>query len=90
MLVHFFYFKLYVIVLLQMCNDFNMLILTLCVLEVVTPQRPNLILAAHIPHGEADVLVLYSFNIKAWNPAQTQLIAGKYAECVFLLFFTLT
>lgn len=41
--------------------------LTLSVLEVVTPQRPDFVLTAHIPHCEADVLVLYSFNIKTCN-----------------------
>lgn len=39
-------------------------LLTLSVLEVVAPQRPDFVLTAHIPHCEADVLVFYSFNIK--------------------------
>lgn len=41
--------------------------LTLSVLEVVAPQRPDFVLTAHIPHCEADVLVFYSFNIKTWT-----------------------
>lgn len=39
-------------------------LLTLSVLEVVAPQRPDFVLTTHIPHCEADVLVFYSFNIK--------------------------
>lgn len=39
--------------------------LTLSVLEVVAPQRPDFVLTAHIPHCEADVLVFYSFNVEA-------------------------
>lgn len=41
--------------------------LTLSVLEVVAPQRPDFVLTAHIPHCEADVLVFYSFNVKTWT-----------------------
>lgn len=32
--------------------------------EVMSPQRSDLVLASHIPHGEADVVVLHSLNIK--------------------------
>ena len=39
--------------------------LYLCVLKVVPPQGPDLILTAHIPHGKADVLVLNCLHIKA-------------------------
>lgn len=38
--------------------------LTLGVLEVVPPQGTNLVLATHIPHGEADVLVLHGLHIE--------------------------
>ena len=31
---------------------------SLRVLEVMPPQRSDLVLAAHVPHGEANVLVL--------------------------------
>lgn len=37
----------------------------LCVLEVVAPQRPNLVLAAHVPHREADVFVLHRLHVEA-------------------------
>ena len=37
----------------------------LCVLEIVTPQRADLVLTSHIPHREADVLVLDSLHIEA-------------------------
>mmetsp|Transcript_6020 Transcript_6020/g.15757 ORF Transcript_6020/g.15757 Transcript_6020/m.15757 type:complete len:262 (-) Transcript_6020:40-825(-) len=35
------------------------------VLEVVPPERANLVLTAHVPHGEADVLVLHSLHVEA-------------------------
>ena len=35
------------------------------VLEVVPPEWPDLVLAADIPHGEADVLVFHRLDIKA-------------------------
>jgi len=38
---------------------------TLCVLEVVTPQRTDLVLSSDIPHGEADLLVLDSLHVEA-------------------------
>ena len=38
--------------------------LTLGVLEVVAPQWPDLVLAAHIPHSEADILVLTVTTLK--------------------------
>lgn len=38
---------------------------TLSVLEVVSPQRTNLVLTTDIPHGELNVLVLYSLDIEA-------------------------
>lgn len=39
--------------------------LTLGVLEVVPPQGTDLVLATHIPHSKADVLVLHSFDIES-------------------------
>lgn len=44
---------------------------TLSVLEVMTPQWSDFVLAANIPHSEADVFILYSLNIKAWEGKQT-------------------
>jgi len=38
---------------------------TLSVLEVMSPQRPNLVLTTDIPDSELDVLVLYGLNIEA-------------------------
>jgi hypothetical protein len=35
------------------------------VLEVMPPQRTDLVLPAHIPHGELDVLVLDGFDVEA-------------------------
>ena len=36
------------------------------ILEVVAPQWSNLVLTADVPHGEADVLVLDSLDVKAY------------------------
>ena len=38
---------------------------TLGVLEVVPPERTDLVLASHIPHGEVDVLVLDRLDVEA-------------------------
>lgn len=38
--------------------------LTLGVLEVVPPQGTDLVLATHVPHGEANVLVLHRLYIE--------------------------
>jgi hypothetical protein len=38
---------------------------TLSVLEVVAPQRTNLILTTDIPHGKLDVLVLDGLDVEA-------------------------
>ena len=38
---------------------------TLGVLEVMPPQRTDLVLTTDIPHGELDVLVLDSLNVEA-------------------------
>ena len=38
---------------------------TLCVLEVVSPERADLVLSTHIPNGELDVLVLNSLDVEA-------------------------
>lgn len=42
---------------------------TLGVLEVVPPQRTDLVLTTDIPHGELDVLVLDSLNVEALRRA---------------------
>ena len=38
---------------------------TLGVLEVMSPQRTNLVLSTNIPHGELDVLVLDRLNVES-------------------------
>ena len=35
------------------------------VLEVMSPQRSDLVLSTYIPHGELDILILDSLNIEA-------------------------
>ena len=44
----------------------------LCVLEVMPPQRPDLVLSAHVPHGELDVLVFDSLDIEAYISCEHQ------------------
>ena len=48
----------------------------MCVLEVVAPQRPDLVLAAHVPHSEADVLVFHGFHVEAWRRPSVRLSPG--------------
>lgn len=38
----------------------------LSVLEVVSPQRPDLVLTTDIPHGELNVAVLDRLDVEAW------------------------
>lgn len=40
---------------------------SLGVLEVVAPQRADLVLAADVPHGEADVLVLDGLHVESFK-----------------------
>lgn len=35
--------------------------------EVVPPQGPQLFLAAHVPYGKRDVLVLHRLHIESYN-----------------------
>ncbi len=58
-------------------NKLKQLILYLCVLEIVSPQRSDFVLAAHIPHGETDVFVFYSLHIKTWREPIATLKYGK-------------
>jgi hypothetical protein len=37
---------------------------TLCVLEVVSPERSDAVLTTNVPHGELDVLVFYGFDVE--------------------------
>ena len=39
---------------------------TLGVLEVMPPERTDLVLASDIPHGEGDVLVLDCLDVETW------------------------
>ena len=45
--------------------------LTLRILIVVAPQGSDFVLAADIPHSEADVLVLHSLHIETWTGSKT-------------------
>lgn len=42
----------------------RLVLLTLCVLKVVSPEGADLVLPTYIPHSEADVLVLHCFHVK--------------------------
>lgn len=46
---------------------------TLGVLEVVAPQRTDLVLTTDIPHGELNVLVFDGLNVEAWSLVSTSL-----------------
>jgi hypothetical protein len=48
---------------------------TLGVLEVMPPQRTNLVLTADIPHGELDVLVLDGLDVEPYK-------VGALAHCL--------
>ena len=41
---------------------------TLSVLEVMSPERSDLVLSTDIPHGEGDVLVLHSLDVETYDP----------------------
>lgn len=47
------------------CLHLRVPLLYLCVLEVVSPQRSDLVLTANIPNCEADVLVFDCLHVKA-------------------------
>jgi hypothetical protein len=54
---------------------------TLGVLEVMSPQRSDLVLSTNIPYGELNVLVFDSLNVEAWKvrsqlPVQARLSGG--------------
>ncbi|KAG6554759.1 hypothetical protein Mapa_003778 [Marchantia paleacea] len=55
----------------------------LSVLEVMLPQRPDLVLTSHIPHREADVLVLHRLHVETdrrnggHNLSQLQLVQNR-------------
>lgn len=42
---------------------------SLCVLEVMSPKRPDLVLATDVPHGELDVFVLDGLNVESCTPS---------------------
>lgn len=54
--------------------------LTLCVLKVVSPEGADLVLTAHIPHSEADVLVLHCLHIKPWKKTTTYNTSHTHAK----------
>lgn len=48
----------------------RLVLLTLCVLKVVSPEGADLVLPTYIPHSEADVLVLHCFHVKPLKKRQ--------------------
>ena len=48
---------------------------TLSILEVMSPQRSDLVLSADIPDGELNVLVLDGFDVESWY-----LLSGSFAS----------
>jgi hypothetical protein len=53
---------------------------TLGVLEVMSPQRSDLVLSTNIPYGELNVLVFDSLNVEAWK-TRCQLFPGQIEAC---------
>lgn len=49
---------------------------TLGVLEIVAPQRADLVLTADIPHGELDVLILDSLDVETCHVLKSASVAG--------------
>jgi hypothetical protein len=47
---------------------------TLGVLEVMPPQRTDLVLTADIPHGELDVLVLDGLDVETCRPRHQRIV----------------
>ena len=39
----------------------------LCILEVVSPQRSDLVLATHVPYCKRDILVLHCLHIEPYT-----------------------
>ena len=39
----------------------------LCVLEVVSPQGSDLVLATHVPHRETDIFIFYCLHIETFT-----------------------
>jgi hypothetical protein len=51
---------------------------TLRVLEVMPPERADLVLASNIPHSELDVLVLDCLDIEACSPIHQRAVYNVY------------
>ena len=51
---------------------------TLGVLEVMPPQRSDLVLASDIPHGELDVLVLDGLDVETCTPLSANARIGIF------------
>lgn len=45
---------------------------TLGVLEVMSPQRSDLVLSSNIPHGELDILILNSLDVETYSYVSAQ------------------
>ena len=54
---------------------------TLGVLEVVPPQRTNLVLTADIPNGELDVLILDRLHVEAYNHGEKTPVSKSRFTC---------
>ena len=57
---------------------------TLSVLEVVTPQRPDFVLATHIPHCEGNVFILNSFDVEACGIAVGRMVVERTRQHDYL------
>jgi hypothetical protein len=50
---------------------------TLGVLEVMSPQRSDLVLSTHIPYCELNVLVFDSLNVETWKTRSQLQVRGR-------------
>ena len=55
---------------------------TLGVLEVMSPERTDLVLSTDIPHGELDVLVLDSLDVEACRKVESSAPSSRYLACI--------
>ncbi len=55
------------------------------VLEVMPPQRSNLVLSTNIPYSELDVLVFNSLNVETWQARSQQEVRRRPGDGVSMV-----
>ena len=54
------------------------MISTLCVLEIMSPQRSDFVLAADIPDCEADVFIFYCLHVETYTGKMGKVFNADY------------